>query len=132
MTSSRFDMPSPSTANQRKKSCAAAVIFSLLALSTLLAAGLPGVPFHPDESTLLMMSADFEELWRAPLSLAWSPEKAGHPQVPSRGSLAASCLLGSNALTWLHARRAMAEAPVLLGVTAFLASLGFCQRRPWL
>ncbi|HJW91503.1 MAG TPA: hypothetical protein VJ436_12745, partial [Anaerolineales bacterium] len=202
-------MPSPSTANQRKKSRAAAVIFSLLALSTLLAAYLPGVPFHPDESTLLMMSADFELLWREPLSLAYRPELAGDPQmryrgidaplvrygiglgrvlagmpapqvdwdwsasweanrgwgaVPSpgllfagrlftagliplglvglylaarqvtsaRGSLAAAFFLGSNALVLLHARLAMAEAPLIFGVAAFLGSLGYSRRFPWL
>jgi len=32
----------------------------------------------------------------------------------------------------LHARRAMAEGPLLLAITGFLASLSFAERRPWL
>jgi len=33
------------------------------------------VPFHPDESTYLFMSSDFEALLHHPFSLAWDPEK---------------------------------------------------------
>lgn len=38
--------------------------------------GAAGAPFHPDESTALFMSADFEQYWRDPLSLAWAPGQA--------------------------------------------------------
>jgi 4-amino-4-deoxy-L-arabinose transferase-like glycosyltransferase len=36
--------------------------------------GAPLVPFHPDESTYLYMSSDFERLFSQPLSLAYSGE----------------------------------------------------------
>ena len=52
-----------------------------------------------------------------------------------RGKLSgflAALLLGTNALVLLHARRAMAEGPLLLAITGFLASLIFAERRPWL
>ncbi len=39
--------------------------------------GVPLVPFHPDESTYLYMSADFEELLSAPGNLGWKPEQEG-------------------------------------------------------
>ena len=35
--------------------------------------GVPRIPFHPDESTYLFMSSDFEALLQDPLSLAWQP-----------------------------------------------------------
>jgi 4-amino-4-deoxy-L-arabinose transferase-like glycosyltransferase len=38
--------------------------------------GYPKVPFHPDESTQLFMSSDFETLFKNPIALAWSPEQA--------------------------------------------------------
>jgi hypothetical protein len=37
--------------------------------------GIMLVPFHPDESTYLFMSSDFETLLQDPLSLAWQHEK---------------------------------------------------------
>lgn len=47
-------------------------IFFLIA--TLLCwSGIPGVPFHPDESTQLFMSADFDLFLASPLSLSWQP-----------------------------------------------------------
>ncbi len=51
----------------------AALLLALIIAFTIFAiAGLRGVPFHPDESTQLFTSSDFETLWRDPLSLAWS------------------------------------------------------------
>ena len=38
------------------------------------------VPFHPDESTYLFMSSDFEALLQDPLSLVWEADKAGDPR----------------------------------------------------
>jgi len=35
--------------------------------------GVAKVPFHPDESTYLFMSQDFNEIFSDPSSLAWSP-----------------------------------------------------------
>lgn len=52
---------------------------ALLLISPLAAfyiSGLPDVPFHPDESTQLYASADFEQLWRDPLGMAWDPARA--------------------------------------------------------
>lgn len=37
-------------------------------------AGVPSVPFHPDESTSIFMSADWELLFSQPAVLAWQPE----------------------------------------------------------
>jgi hypothetical protein len=36
--------------------------------------GIKVVPFHPDETTQIFMSADFFTLFNHPLSLAWTPE----------------------------------------------------------
>jgi hypothetical protein len=45
-------------------------------LLTLLAfAGMAAVPFHPDESSLLFQSRDFESLISDPISLAWEPSR---------------------------------------------------------
>ena len=38
--------------------------------------GIPGVPFHPDESTYLFMSADFDVLLSNPASIAWETAKS--------------------------------------------------------
>lgn len=43
----------------------------ILLLSLLYLAGVPGVPFHPDEATQLFTSADLETLFHDPASLAW-------------------------------------------------------------
>lgn len=37
-------------------------------------AGVASVPFHPDESTYIFMSADWELLFSQPAALAWQPE----------------------------------------------------------
>jgi len=53
-------------------------IWPLVVLLTAFAvAGIPGIPFHPDESTQLYMSSDFELLFRDPLALAWTPDQVG-------------------------------------------------------
>jgi len=53
-------------------------LWSLLALLTAFAlAGTTEIPFHPDESTQLYMSRDFELLLSRPLSMSWTPEQAG-------------------------------------------------------
>ncbi len=44
----------------------------------------------------------------------------------------ASVLLGMNALTLLHARRAMAEGTTLFGVVFFIWTLTYAKRFPWL
>jgi 4-amino-4-deoxy-L-arabinose transferase-like glycosyltransferase len=41
--------------------------------------GLPNVPFHPDESTQLFMSADFKRFFSNPLSLVWDPNHEDNP-----------------------------------------------------
>ena len=37
--------------------------------------GLAQVPFHPDESTQIYMSSDFDQLLSDPLSLTWDQSK---------------------------------------------------------
>src|SRR5512140_1759946 len=49
---------------------------AVLLVTLLYWAGLASVPFHPDESTQIFMSADFDTLFRQPGSLAWSPTPA--------------------------------------------------------
>jgi 4-amino-4-deoxy-L-arabinose transferase-like glycosyltransferase len=54
------------------------VLLILLALLTAFyVLGLPAVPFHPDESTQLYMSADFEQLLTNPFELAFNPNAQG-------------------------------------------------------
>lgn len=52
----------------------------LIFLSGFYFGGLNIVPFHPDESTQLYMSSDFEKLFQKPISMAWDPEKEETPQ----------------------------------------------------
>ncbi len=40
-------------------------------------ASLPGVPFHPDESTFIYLSMDFEQYGRNPMAMAWQPDRQG-------------------------------------------------------
>ncbi len=42
--------------------------------------GIPTVPFHPDESTYLFMSSDFEGYIQKPFALAWTPGQTMDPQ----------------------------------------------------
>ncbi len=167
------------------------------------------VPFHPDESTQIFMSEDFNRLFKDPLSMAWKPgrqldnqgrlraldapltkywigffralgktpplasdwdwtltwaENALNGAVPSPSLLRISrlattslipvslyflyysgrsmfgkttafvsvLLLGTNPLILLHARRAMAESALLLGVCFFIWTLSRKNIRPWL
>ncbi len=171
--------------------------------------GTAHIPFHPDESTQLFMSSDFDMLFANPLSMAWEPGKeadlrthyrlidapltryllglgrsiAGLPPLPvdwdwtlsweenriagalpqeqllqtgrltvtlllplsllfiyligreiggEASGLLAVLLLGSNALTLLHGRRAMAEGALTLGAVFALWSFLQAERRPWL
>ncbi len=50
---------------------------AILALSLAYLAGVASVPFHPDESTQLFMSADFNTLFSQPATLFWSPSREG-------------------------------------------------------
>jgi 4-amino-4-deoxy-L-arabinose transferase-like glycosyltransferase len=50
-----------------------AFLILLALLTAFYVRGLPVVPFHPDESTQLYMSADFEQLLTNPLELAFNP-----------------------------------------------------------
>ncbi len=186
-----------------------AFLFPAILLTIYYAWGVPRVPFHPDESTQLFMSSDFEIYFTQPLSMAWSPLReddlrqryrqldapltryilgfggwlAGLPALPTdwdwsktwqendaagalpdqdllfvgrlsitlllpislfflyrNGSalggiptgLLAALLMGINALTLLHNRRAMAEGALTLGITFALWSFLQADRRPWL
>ena len=54
-----------------------ATLFLLVLISTLTVYyvwGIPTLPFHPDESTYLFMSSDFEALLHDPMSMEWNPE----------------------------------------------------------
>ena len=171
--------------------------------------GVRTIPFHPDESTQLYMSADFDTLFTNPLKLIFDPNAendlkqhyrlidapltryllgfgrtiGGFPALQAdwdwsktwdenvqigalpnedllyAGRMAIALLLplslvfiyltgrqlggritglsavfflGSSALVLLHGRRAMAEGPLIFGVTFFLWSLFQGSRRPWL
>lgn len=49
-------------------------LIAAVLLSAAYLAGVDRVPFHPDESTQIFMSADFETWLRDPFSLAWQPQ----------------------------------------------------------
>lgn len=62
-----------------KRPSAPFLFFIVMAvISVFYLAGVSGVPFHPDESTQLFTSGDFERFWRNPASLAW-PSNATDP-----------------------------------------------------
>ncbi|HLF36537.1 MAG TPA: hypothetical protein VI520_01240 [Anaerolineales bacterium] len=46
--------------------------------------GVALVPFHPDESSLLFQSRDFEAIFRSPTSLAWSADRQPDPELSYR------------------------------------------------
>ncbi len=54
-------------------------LIAFLVVNILLSAGfllgVRSVPFHPDESTFLYLSGDFELLWQRPGAMFWQPEK---------------------------------------------------------
>ena len=54
------------------------------ALSIFCLSGLEGIPFHPDESTQIYMSADFETMLSDPLSLSWTPGQENDPRMRYR------------------------------------------------
>jgi 4-amino-4-deoxy-L-arabinose transferase-like glycosyltransferase len=56
----------------------------LISISTFYLAGVPGVPYHPDESTYLFMSADFERMLSNPQSLAWEKTENLSPEMRYR------------------------------------------------
>ena len=184
-------------------------VILLIPLTLFYLWGVRFIPFHPDESTQLYMSSDFEMLFSRPSSLFWDPNReddprqfyreldapltkyilglgrviAGQPALPvdwdwsqsweantqagalpdanllctgrvtitlllplslmfiylvgkrihsPAAGLVAALLVGSHALTLLHARRAMAEGPLLFGTTLALWSLLQARKRPWL
>lgn len=45
-----------------------------LPLSAFYLCGISKVPFHPDESTLIFMSTDFEQILTNPLAMSWTPD----------------------------------------------------------
>ena len=56
----------------------------LILLTAFALSGTGEVPFHPDESTQLYMSRDFELLLSDPLSLAWTPDQSGDGRLHLR------------------------------------------------
>jgi 4-amino-4-deoxy-L-arabinose transferase-like glycosyltransferase len=54
-----------------------AFILIFVCLAILLFAGLPSIPFHPDETSLLYQSRDFELLFTNPLEIAYQSEREG-------------------------------------------------------
>jgi 4-amino-4-deoxy-L-arabinose transferase-like glycosyltransferase len=49
------------------------LILTIILISAAYLSGLPSVPFHPDESTHIFMSADFDLLFSHPSDLFWQP-----------------------------------------------------------
>lgn len=67
-----------SQTSKRMVSYLSRVFWPLLVLLTAFALwGIGEVPFHPDESTYLYMSSDYDQLLSNPLSMAWTPDQAG-------------------------------------------------------
>ncbi|MCJ7701941.1 MAG: hypothetical protein MUO62_10180, partial [Anaerolineales bacterium] len=56
------------------------LVIILLLLSIFFLWGTQFIPFHPDESTQLYMSSDFEALFTNPGSLFWQPQREGDPR----------------------------------------------------
>jgi len=52
----------------------------LIALSSIYFWGIQFIPFHPDESTQLFMSSDFEALFTNPTSMFWSKDRKDDPR----------------------------------------------------
>jgi 4-amino-4-deoxy-L-arabinose transferase-like glycosyltransferase len=181
----------------------------LAALAGFVLWGIPRVPFHPDETSLLFESRDLELLTTSPLSMAWHPgmrpsreleyrllnsplpkyvlglgrraagfgpesvsvdwdwsktwrANAAAGALPSEDllsgaraasslallaaviatylagkrlggravGLAAGVLMGLNALSLLHGRRAMAEGTLLMGVALAVVGILQADRRP--
>jgi len=56
----------------------------LFSISICYLSGVPGVPFHPDESTYLFMSTDFERILSNPQSLVWDDKENLSPEMRYR------------------------------------------------
>lgn len=56
------------------------LIIILLTLITIYLSGIAIIPFHPDESTQMSMSADFDTMMKHPALLVWNPSQAGNLQ----------------------------------------------------
>lgn len=56
----------------------------LISISAFYLSGVPGVPFHPDESTYLFMSEDFERILSNPQSLVWEKTENLSPEMRYR------------------------------------------------
>jgi len=53
------------------------ILIAVITIASLIyLAGVSRVPFHPDESTYLYMSSDFETFYRQPSVVFWQPEPA--------------------------------------------------------
>ena len=65
-------MARPKLPRRLVQGAAAALLLGLVAFQVW---GAAQAPFHPDESTQLFMSSDFETLLTAPFSMAWDPAK---------------------------------------------------------
>ncbi len=61
-----------------------APVIGLLLLTGYQLWGVALVPFHPDESSLLFQSRDFEAIFRSPTSLAWSADREPAPELSYR------------------------------------------------
>ena len=59
---------------QPKRISLLAFLAFLIAFSFAYLGGVAAVPFHPDESTFLFLSADFELFFQNPMAQAWQPE----------------------------------------------------------
>lgn len=57
----------------------AAFLIFLATATVFYLAGVPRVPFHPDESTQLFTSSDAERFWRNPADLFWNPDREADP-----------------------------------------------------
>lgn len=64
-----------SSQQQRLAGSLAGLLFVVFYLS-----GIPGIPFHPDESTYLYMSGDLEAVFHNPLRLGYNPQTADDPR----------------------------------------------------
>lgn len=181
----------------------------LVVLTSLALWGVERIPFHPDESTQLFMSFDFELWFSNPQAMAWEPARSGDlrqhyrlldaplpryflglgrsiarlPALPADwdwsktwesnlqagalpgqelltagrrmisilllltllflydlavktlgkpAALLAVLFFGLNSLVLLHGRRAMAEGPLLFGITFSLWAFANQSKRPWL
>ncbi len=61
-----------------------APVGGLLLLTGFQLWGIALVPFHPDETSLLFQSRDFEAIFRVPASLAWSADRAADAELRYR------------------------------------------------